>query len=171
MADKQLDEKQLQALLRLKRYEEPPPAYFDSLLVSIQLRQREEILQPRGWRRAGWDRLKTYLSLWKVDWAYAGSMAAILVIGIGVIQIVLPYKSIPSIQTASTQPPTTTVVSRESLQPANSPMLTLQPSRSPMLQNNFELAPLETTRGSHLGPARYVIDAQPVSYESTQIRF
>lgn len=166
MAD--LDEKQLQALLRLKRYEEPPPAYFDNLLVSIQMRQREEMLQPRGWRRAGWDRLKTYFSLWKVDWAYAGSMAAILVIGIGAIQYALPYRP-GTAQTAATQ--TRTVISREVLQPVRSPMLTLQPSRSPMLQNNFEVAPLETTRGRHQGPARYVIDAQPVSYESTQIRF
>ena len=37
----QLDENQLQALLRLKRHENPPPGYFDGLLDRVHRRQRE----------------------------------------------------------------------------------------------------------------------------------
>ena len=39
-----MTEEQLTALLRLKRYEQPPPEYFDRLLQDIHRRQRTELL-------------------------------------------------------------------------------------------------------------------------------
>ena len=50
MANQPLNEKQLQALLRLKRHEQPPPGYFDDLLHSVHRRQREELLRRPAWR-------------------------------------------------------------------------------------------------------------------------
>ena len=52
MPNQPLDENQLQALLRLKRYEQPPPAYFDGLLSRIHQRQREELLRRPAWHIA-----------------------------------------------------------------------------------------------------------------------
>ena len=37
-------------LLRLKRYEQPPPAYFENFLSEFRRRQRDELLRQPVWR-------------------------------------------------------------------------------------------------------------------------
>ena len=37
-------------LLRLKRYEQPPPAYFENFLSEFRRRQRDELLRQPAWR-------------------------------------------------------------------------------------------------------------------------
>jgi hypothetical protein len=37
-------------LLRLKRYEQPPPAYFENFLSELRRRQRDELLRQPLWR-------------------------------------------------------------------------------------------------------------------------
>jgi hypothetical protein len=37
-------------LLRLKRYEQPPPAYFENFLHEFRRRQRDELLRQPPWR-------------------------------------------------------------------------------------------------------------------------
>jgi hypothetical protein len=37
-------------LLRLKRYEQPPPAYFENFLHEFRRRQRDELLRQPSWR-------------------------------------------------------------------------------------------------------------------------
>jgi hypothetical protein len=37
-------------LLRLKRYEQPPPAYFEDFLHEFRRRQRDELLRQPLWR-------------------------------------------------------------------------------------------------------------------------
>jgi len=45
-----IDDSTLAKLLRLKRYEEPPPGYFDDFLREFQRRQRAELLRRPLWR-------------------------------------------------------------------------------------------------------------------------
>ena len=47
-----LNEEQIGKLLRLKKYEQPPPGYFDNFLHEFHRRQRDELLKEPIWRIA-----------------------------------------------------------------------------------------------------------------------
>lgn len=167
MADKQLNEKQLQALLRLKRYEQPPPGYFDDLLSNIQKRQREEMLRRPAWRLAI-ERVKTLLESFRVDWRYVGTMAGILLTGIGLIQIAMPKHAVAPM--ASNPVPAVQPAAQQTV--AYAPAVTLD-NRNP--QGQKLLPPLQrvsvnTRPGSQPAP-QFAGGALPASYEAAQIRF
>lgn len=48
----EFNDRDLAALLRLKRYEQPPPGYFDNFLHEFHRRQRAELLKQPLWRIA-----------------------------------------------------------------------------------------------------------------------
>ena len=149
MADKQLTEKQLQALLRLKRYEQPPPGYFDDLLSNIQKRQREEMLRRPAWRLA-LERVKTCFQSLRVDWRYAGTMAGVLLTGIGLIQLAMPrHQTVPVVAVTPT-----------------AAVKTMPVQLTPPLQRVVVPA-----RPGSQPPPQFVGGALPASYEPTQIRF
>src|SRR3954453_5428167 len=47
-----INEEQVGKLLRLKKYEQPPPAYFENFLHEFHRRQRDELLKEPVWRIA-----------------------------------------------------------------------------------------------------------------------
>src|SRR3954466_4943833 len=47
-----LNEEQIGKLLRLKKYEQPPPGYFENFLHEFHRRQRDELLKEPVWRIA-----------------------------------------------------------------------------------------------------------------------
>src|ERR671937_672764 len=47
-----LSEEQIGKLLRLKKYEQPPPGYFENFLHEFHRRQRDELLREPVWRIA-----------------------------------------------------------------------------------------------------------------------
>jgi len=49
-------DERISRLLRLKRYEQPSPEYFENFLAEFQLRQRAEVIHRPFWKIA-WDRL------------------------------------------------------------------------------------------------------------------
>lgn len=167
MADQQLNEKQLQALLRIKRYEQPPPGYFDDLLANIQKRQRAEMLRRPAWRLA-LERVMTFAQSLRVDWQYTASMAGILLTGVAIIQMAMP-KHLPT-QLAVAAPPLDVQHTTVAYQPA----LTLNPqAQKPQMQKPQVPLPriaVPSRPGSQPAP-QFVGGGLPESYEATQIRF
>src|SRR5215212_5861711 len=47
-----LNEEQIGKLLRLKKYEQPPPGYFENFLHDFHRRQRDQLLKEPIWRIA-----------------------------------------------------------------------------------------------------------------------
>ncbi len=158
-----MTEEQLRALLRLKRYEQPPSGYFDQLLSDIHRRQRTQLLNQPLWRIA-WERLQTFFGEHSMgSLPYAATMAALLVLGIGSIGLLTPGAN-------TARPETASPLARTQPRPPQPPVLSLEPdtravanfAQSPAPAPNGSVRP--GTGGSTPSP-RYVIDARPASYE------
>jgi len=75
----------IQKLLRLKRYENPPEGYFDDFLLEFQRRQRTELLRvPLS--EILWDRVTSWFDSVRVP---TMAYAAILVLGVGATAAIL----------------------------------------------------------------------------------
>src|SRR5882724_7604638 len=89
-----MTEEQLSALLRIKRYEQPPAQYFDRLLQDIHRRQRAELLRQPLWKIAA-ERVQTFFSEHSMGHlSYAGALATVLIVGVAAIGLVTPGGSI-----------------------------------------------------------------------------
>src|SRR5437763_11577756 len=55
-----LSDNEIGRLLRLKRYEQPPPGYFEDFLHEFHRRQRDELLRQPLWRIA-FDRAQDFM--------------------------------------------------------------------------------------------------------------
>jgi hypothetical protein len=166
-----MTEEQLSALLRLKRFEQPPPQYFDQLLQDIHRRQRAELLRRPLWKIAA-ERIQTFFSEHSMGHlSYAGALASVMIVGVGAIGLMTSGG--PAVvrnggggQFAKT--------STESGKPAldSSRLVNLRidaPKGRPDLGPH---APLLEPTMSGAGGRRYIIDALPVNYEpSSSIRF
>ena len=79
-------EENIQKLLRLKRYEQPPPGYFDDFLQEFQARQRAEVVHRPLWAIV-WDRLSSIAPTFHVPQAAYASIAALAVLASGIILV------------------------------------------------------------------------------------
>jgi hypothetical protein len=154
-----MTDEQLSALLRLKRYEQPPPAYFDRLLQEVHRRQREELLRRPLWRIA-LDRLQVAFSEHSMAPAsYAGAMAAVVVTGLLAIGLTIPGElevrpgNEGRLAVDKDWPVRDQLVSLET-RPLSRPVIDMQP-----------VSQLMPPRAAGLGQPRYVIDTRPPTYE------
>jgi hypothetical protein len=163
-----MTDEQLRALLRIKRFEQPPPGYYDQLLRDIHRRQRSELLRRPLWKIA-LERVQTFFGEHSMSPAsYAGAMATLLIFGVGVISMVPSGGSGRSGFSGST-------LAQASIggvkAPQASPNLRLQ---MPVGSDRVVAAGLDSLRNrpasqptQSVRHPRYVIDARPVSYEPT----
>ena len=171
-----MTEEQLSALLRLKRYEQPPPGYFDQLLTDIHRRQRAELLRRPLWRIA-LERAQTFFGEHSMGGlSYAGAVAAALVVGVLTIGLMIPgnLESNPRGNRVAGQPSTAPRNAMVSLQPKppalerREAMVSLQPTRPVLERQHFHTE--QSGRVATAAP-RFVIDAQPASFEPSGFKF
>lgn len=150
-----MTDEQLTALLRLKRFEQPPPQYFERLLDDVHRRQREELLRQPLWKIAV-ERVQTFFSEHSMgSLSYAGAMATALAIGVGSIWMLAPVEP-PQIAEARPQ---------ANLQPKTGRMLNLGITAPVALRTEFATPTWGSANSVSAKDPRYVLDARPPSYE------
>jgi hypothetical protein len=154
-----LDEKQLQKLIRIKRFEQPPPGYFDRALIEFHRRQREELLR-RSATSIWWERFTSSLWNFRVPSYAYGAVFGIFVVAASIIGsgIWIPYKDTNRIA----------VISESAAQGASARMA---------LNGNLDWSKFDHSASSPkvvpvIGPSqtalpRYVLDGRPVSYKAS----
>ncbi len=157
----EFNDNEIARLLRLKRYEQPPPGYFEDFLHEFHRRQRDELLRQPLWRIC-LERAQNFMSQLDIRSlaSYPTAVAAVLVC-VAVISLKV-YQQPETARLASRSPVTLSApVNAEEewnlASPVDAQIFTTQPVRS-FHQN------VQTHRAA---PPRYVLDSVPVSYEST----
>ncbi len=158
----EFDDNEIARLLRLKRYEQPPPGYFENFLHEFHRRQRDEMLRQPLWRicleRAHGFMLRLDV---KSLASYPAAVAAVLVCA-AVISLKI-YQQPETARVALQSTPTLSVPANAEAEltlarPRTAPILRMQPLR------NFN----ESAQTHRAGvPPHYVLDNVPVSYEPT----
>ncbi|MEI6491823.1 MAG: hypothetical protein WCO94_04675 [Verrucomicrobiota bacterium] len=84
-------EEQISKLLRLKRYEQPRPGYFEDFLQEFQDRQRAELIRRPLWEIA-WDRIVSLAPAFQVPrMAYA----TIVVLAVAATAVIVTHPGTP----------------------------------------------------------------------------
>lgn len=155
----EFNDNEIARLLRLKRYEQPPPGYFENFLHEFHRRQRDELLHQPLWRIC-LERAQGFMS--QLDMrslaSYPTAVAAVL--------LCAAFFSLKIYQ----QPETARVASQ-------SPLTLSMPVNadeewnlaSPVAPQIFRTQPVRSFHQSvqthRAAPPRYVLDSVPVSYE------
>jgi hypothetical protein len=158
----EFDDKEIAALLRLKRYEQPPPDYFENFLHEFHRRQRDELLRKPLWQIC-LERAHDFMLRLNVPalGSYPAAVTAALVCA-AIISLKVYQTPEPGRVSAHALPALTAPVNATSELTLNSPVATRIFSTQPLRQ-------LDERARAHraAAPPRYVLDSVPVSYEST----
>jgi hypothetical protein len=165
------NDNEIAKLLRLKRYEQPPPDYFENFLHEFHRRQRDELLRQPLWRIC-LDRAHDFIlglnlpALTSHPAAVTAVLVCAAVISLKVYQSPAPDVSVAQDRSALAgqtrqvfAPPGTRAEAEWTLA---SPVAT-RFFNTPSLRHPTESAFTHTSAT----PPRYVLDSVPVSYETT----
>ncbi len=138
--DKDMD---VSKLLRLKRYEQPPPGYYDDFMKEFHRRQRAELMRRPSWALL-WDRIVSYAPTFHVpQYAYA----SIVAVAVGASVFILAPKQMEMPALAQTT--------------SASPSFSLTSSRPVTISDTLPVS----ARADGSLPPHYVLQARPVSNE------
>ncbi len=173
----QFSDEEIGKLLRLKRYEQPPPGYFDDFLHEFHRRQRAELLRQPLWRVA---LQRAYDFMFQVNipslTSYPVAAAAVLICaavltlnvvrtpetdsGVSVATVATHDSARHISQTVADDEP-------EAEWSLSAPMGTRALANNPLRTAN---PPAPTHGRAATATPRYVLDSTPVSYEAS-LRF
>jgi hypothetical protein len=157
----EFNDNEIARLLRLKRYEQPPPGYFGDFLHEFHRRQRDEMLRQPLWRICLERAHGLMLRLDARSLAsYPAAVTAVLLCA-AVISLKI-YQQPEAVRVALQSPPVLSVPANaeEELTLASPGIVRI---RTQPLRSINESA--QTHRAA--APPRYVLDSVPVSYEPT----
>jgi hypothetical protein len=157
----QFDDKEISTLLRLKRYEQPPPGYFENFLHEFHRRQRDELLREPLWRIC-LQRAQDFMLRLNVPTltSYPAAVTAVLV-GAAILSLKIYQTPVTPTVAEHNRPVISAPVSADSNWTLQTPVATRVVSAP--LQNFTEK--VRTHRAA--APPRYVLDSVPVSYETS----
>ena len=155
------NEEEIGKLLRLKKFEQPPPGYFDNFLHEFHRRQRDELLREPLWRIC-LQRTQDFLFRLNLPGltSYPAAVTAILVCA-AVISLKL-YQAPETVNVAAqNRAPAIATALQDSAWSLSKPVTTrdLGPSLVRTVKDSSK-----THRVA--APPRYVLDSTPVSYEA-----
>jgi len=159
----EFNDNEIGKLLRLKRYEQPPPGYFENFLHEFHRRQRDELLREPLWRIL-LDRTQDFIFHLDVRslTSYPAAIAAVLVCAAVISLKIYQEPGTANVAALQSGPALSTAVNAEGewtlASPATTRIFRAQPLRS--LNES-----VDTHRAAI--PPRYVLDSVPVSYEPT----
>jgi hypothetical protein len=159
----EFNDNEIARLLRLKRYEQPPPDYFENFLHEFHRRQRDELLRQPLWRIC-WERAHAFLFRLDVRSlaSYPAAVAAVLVCA-AIVSLKI-YQAPQTVNVALQSPSTLSeAVNAEGEMTLASPVAT-RILRTQPLRSFDQRAQTHSRNGI---PPRYVLDSVPVSYESS----
>lgn len=161
----EFNDNEIGKLLRLKRYEQPPPGYFDNFLHEFHRRQRDEMLREPLWRIC-LQRAQDFMFRLNVPalTSYPVAAAALFVCAVIVSLKIYQGPETPTNVAVQNRPAFSAPASVEGEWTLASPVAT-RVTAQPIRKAN------ESTRTHRAAaPPRYVLDSVPVSYE-TAFRF
>jgi hypothetical protein len=145
-------------LLRLKRFEQPPPDYFDNFLHEFHRRQRDELLREPVWRIC-LQRIQDFMFRLNVPGltSYPAAITAVLLCA-ALFSLKIHQAPRNGNVAGTTQPPPVVADSAWSL---SAPVATRDLAPTPLHNASYSS---HTHRAAI--PPRYVLDSTPVSYEA-----
>jgi hypothetical protein len=155
----EFNDNEIGRLLRLKKFEQPPPGYFENFLHEFHRRQRDELLRQPLWKIAV-ERAQDFMLRLNVARLASYPVAAAAALVCAAVFSLKIYQT-PQAPTVAQIQSTAPVQSDWNLASPVSGVMVTQPR--PAFSAN-----LSTHRKT--APPRYVLDSMPVSYEST-LRF
>lgn len=160
----EFNDNEIGRLLRLKRYEQPPPGYFENFLHEFHRRQRDELLKQPLWQIA-MQRAQDFMLRLNVARLASYPVAATAVLICAAIVSLKVYQApVQSPKIAQIAP----IISAQSLSDNGWSLASDLSTQVANTQPRTRHTNLSTHRTAT--PPRYVLDSMPVSYEST-LRF
>jgi hypothetical protein len=157
----EFNDNEITKLLRLKKYEQPAPGYFDNFLHEFHRRQRNELLRQPLWRICV-DRARDFVFSFNLGTltSYPAAVTAVLVCAT-VITLRIYQTPAPAPAVAQNRPVLAVPANAEDEWTLASPVAT-------RVFNTRSLRNIKESAQTHRsGTPRYVLDSVPVSYETT----